>query len=200
MTRDHSEPGGGGDAALARFASTAGLDLEEREYSLSSSSAVIAMSDGCYAYMSPYRLLLLLIQEMKFARNVEEWIESIKTKISAKAGDDSSFAISFGEGGFEALRERVADVYSELEPLMYVPEGTKPNRYVLAHHANLFEELFDENERRKLAASTAPLISSKLTADDTPVLLEVVKEDSGIASESAPKVASEKDSDPKSEN
>ena len=183
LTRDHSDFGEGGDAPLERYACTKGLDLEESEYSLPPSSAVIAMSDGCFAYMSPFRLLFLLIQEIRFARNIDEWIDAIKTKISSIAGDDCSFAISLGEGGFDALRERVADVYSELEPLMYVPQDIKPNRYVLTHQESMFEELFDETRNRRLKASTPPLLPPTLASDETPVFLEVKPKDTDLKPE-----------------
>lgn len=172
LTRDHTEIGGGGDGALSKFASVAGLDLDEREYYLRPSAAVIAMSDGCYGYMTALRLMFLLTQEMRFARNCDEWMLKIKNRISAVAGDDTSFAISFGEGGFDALREQVADLYLELEQIIYVPESKKPNRFVLAHDSRQFESLFDENEARRADKLNSEKALPKTSTDESPVVFE----------------------------
>ena len=175
LTRDHTDEGGGGDAALSRFASPSKLDLDEREYRLTSGTAVIAMSDGCYAYMSPLHLMFLMIQEMVLARSSDEWLNAIKNKISLVAGDDTSFAISFGEGGFDDLRERVKVLYLELQPLMNVPES--PNRFVLAHDPKKFENLFDDNESRQSIESKSDSSLLKVSSEDkTPIIPKVLNE------------------------
>ncbi len=194
LTRDHTDEGGGGDAALKRFASSTKLDLDHREYDLPPSSAVIAMSDGCYAYMSPLRLMFLLTQEMRFARNSDEWILAIRSRISSVAQDDTSFAISFGEGGFDALRERLTDYYLELSPLMYIPERVKPNRLVLPHNSGQFEELFDENERRrsdKLKLDTGRLEPS---VDEKPLIDEKLVSYSAVEFDVATEAKRDRDS------
>lgn len=178
LTRDHTEAGGGGDAPVERYASAAGLDLDELEYLLPSTSAVIAMSDGCYAYMTPFRLLLLLVKSLQFSRDQNDWIESVKNEIFVVAGDDTSFAISFGEGGFEELKQRTKGLYKKLEPLMFIPETGESNPFILVHDKNQYQELFKENEQRCSTKSKEVSPSSESTSDDTPVMAETPPDDS----------------------
>lgn len=182
LTRDHTETGGGGDAPVERYASAAGLDLDELEYLLPSTSAVIAMSDGCYAYMTPFKLMLLLVKSLQFSRDQNDWVESVKNEISSVAGDDTSFAISFGEGGFEALKQRTKTLYQKLEPLMFIPETGETNPFILVHDKNQYQELFKENRQRCLTKSEEVSPSSESLSDDTPVLAEMPSDDSSTLS------------------
>ena len=108
LTRDHTPEGGGGDAALSRFASAAGMDLDFHSVSVGPHSAVLAMTDGCYGYMSDFDLMYLLVNTLQLARDLDEWIHMLENQISAKAGDDAALSISLGVGGFKRLRELTA--------------------------------------------------------------------------------------------
>ena len=90
------------------------------------------------------------------------------------AGDDTSFAISFGEGGFEALKQRTKGLYKKLEPLMFIPETGESNPFILVHDKNQYEELF----KRCLTKSKEVSPSGESTSDDTPVMAETPPDDS----------------------
>jgi len=156
LTRDHSESGG--DAAMSRYASAERLELDERDYLLPPAASVIAMSDGCYNYMSHFRLMYLLMTHMVRSRYVEEWLERVKSAISKVAGDDTSFAITLGEGGFKALREQSESRLDQLEAIAHIVETSPSNPYVLPHDDSAYYELLDEDDRRRAAANPEPPI------------------------------------------
>lgn len=149
LTRDHSESGG--DAALSRYASAERLELEEREFLLPPAASVIAMSDGCYGYMSHFRLMYLLMTHMVRSRYAEDWIERVKLSISKVAGDDTSFAITLGEGGFKALQEQSEARLDQLEAIAHLFETSPSNPYVLPHGDSAYYELLDSDDRRRAA-------------------------------------------------
>lgn len=155
LTRDHSESGG--DAALLRYASADSLDLEERDFLLPPATSVIAMTDGCYGYMSHFRLMYLMMNLIVRSRDVEEWIERMRVAISARAGDDTSFAITLGDGGFRALQQQCEIRLDQLEVIAHLVETSPPNPYVLPHDdSRYFEFLNDDDQRRKLTNSESP--------------------------------------------
>jgi hypothetical protein len=148
LTRDHTELGSGGDAALQRFASAKGLDLEARDYELPPEAAVIAMTDGCYAYMSNFQLMYLLVSQMARSHDEMEWRNRIRERISRVAGDDTSFSISFGRGGFAQLKQNLELRLSQMEPLAFVVETSPPNPLIVPHNESAYFELLDAVERR----------------------------------------------------
>lgn len=150
LTRDHSESGG--DAALSRYASAERLELEERDFLLPPAASVIAMSDGCYGFMSHFRLMYLLMTHMVRSRYVEDWIERVNLSISKVAGDDTSFAITLGEGGFRALQEQSEARLDQLEAIAHLVETSPSNPYVLPHGDSAYYELLDCDDRRRAAA------------------------------------------------
>jgi len=156
LTRDHSESGG--DAALSRYASAERLELDERDYLLPPAASVIAMSDGCYNYMSHFRLMYLLMTHMVRSRYVEEWLERVKIAISKVAGDDSSFAITLGEGGFKVLQQQSEARLDQLEAVAHIVETSPSNPYVLPHEDSAYYELLDDDDRRRAAANPKPPI------------------------------------------
>ena len=151
LTRDHSESGG--DAALSRYASAVTLDLEERDFLLPPSASVIAMTDGCYGYMSHFRLMYLMMRDMVRSRDVEEWIARVRDVISACAGDDTSFAITIGQGGFKALQQQSEARLDQLQPIAHLLDASPPNPYVVPHQDTAYYELMDEDDRRRAAAN-----------------------------------------------
>jgi len=151
LTRDHSESGG--DAALSRYASANTLDLEERDFLLPPATSVIAMTDGCYGYMSHFRLMYLMMSLIVRSRAVEEWIERVRAAISARAGDDSSFAITLGEGGFRSLQQQCEARLDQLEVIAHLVETSPPNPYVLPHDDSRFYEFLDADDQRRAARS-----------------------------------------------
>jgi hypothetical protein len=165
LTRDHTETGGGGDAALQRFASAAGLSLEMREFELPPEAAVIAMTDGCYGYMSNFQLMYLLISQMMRSRDESEWIERIKERISRVAGDDTSFSISFGSGGFARLRHSLELRLSQMEPLAFIVETSPPNPLIVPHNESAYFEVLDAVERRVATELAASAVKVSETTD-----------------------------------
>jgi hypothetical protein len=157
LTRDHSEPGGGGDAALQRFASAAGLSLESREFELPPEAAVIAMTDGCYGYMSNFQLMYLLVSQMVRSRDETEWKERIKARISRVAGDDTSFSISFGSGGFAQLKQALEPRLSQMEPIAFIVETDPPNPLIIPHIESAFFEVLRASDRQ--VASEGSIVS-----------------------------------------
>jgi len=151
LTRDHSESGG--DAALSRYASAEKFELEERDFLLPPAASVIAMSDGCYGYMSHFRLMYLLMTHMVRSRHVEDWIERVKRSISKVAGDDTSFAITLGEGGFKALQEQIEVRLDQLEAIAHLVETSPSNPYVLPHGDSAYYELLDYDDKQRAAAN-----------------------------------------------
>jgi hypothetical protein len=146
---------------LQRFASGAGLSLESRDFELPPEAAVIAMTDGCYGYMSNFQLMYLLISQMMRARDEQEWIERIKERISRVAGDDTSFSISFGSGGFPQLKQSLELRLSQMEPIAFLVETNPPNPLIIPHNASAYFELLDAIERRVVVdlATTAVEVS-----------------------------------------
>lgn len=163
LTRDHIDSGEGGDAALARYASAEKLDLDQREFLLPPAASVMAMTDGCYGYMSHFHLMYLLMSKMVRSRNVEEWIERIKFAISAVAGDDTGFALTLGEGGFAALKQRVEPLLDQLEPLAHLVETSPPNSYVMPYKNSAYYELVDEDDLRREAANPELPVDAAVT-------------------------------------
>lgn len=153
LTRDHTQSGDGGDGALSRFASADGLELEESDFNLPPSAAVIAMTDGCYGYMSPFRLLYTLVKHLVRSRDEEDWIGRIKKDISAAAGDDTSFAISFGEGGFEECRKQAEKSLDSLEQVAHIQELSPPNPYIVPFEDSAYLKLLINHETRRQNAS-----------------------------------------------
>ena len=162
LTRDHSESGG--DAALSRYASAERLELDERDYLLPPAASVIAMSDGCYNYMSHFRLMYLLMTHMVRSRYVEEWLERVKIAISKVAGDDSSFAITLGEGGFKVLQQQSEARLDQLEAIAHIIETSPSNPYVLPHEDSEYYKLLDDDDQRRAAANPEPPID--IVVDD----------------------------------
>ena len=160
LTIDHTETGGGGDAALDKFASSSGLNLDQREYELPREAAVIAMTDGCYGYMTPFQLMLLLIKRLQFSKNYEDWLSAIKSDIVAVAGDDASFAISFGEGGFDALKMATSKIYANLEPLIFAPEGPNLNPFIIVHDPSKYSAFFENCEAKRRPAELGTIMSN----------------------------------------
>jgi hypothetical protein len=160
LTRDHTQSGDGGDGALARYASADGLELEESDFVLPSGAAVIAMTDGCYGYMSPFRLLYTLVKHMVRSRDAEDWILRIKDDISTAAGDDTSFAISFGKGGFAALRQEAEKLLEYLEPLAHLRETSPANPFIVPFDESAYLELREEHKRRQELAAAHEKVST----------------------------------------
>ena len=176
LTIDHTPPGGGGDAALQRFASSSDVNLDEREYILPPGAAVIAMTDGCYGYMTPFQLMFVLIKRLQVSRNCEEWISAVQDDIVAVAGDDASFAISFGVGGFDALKEQTATIFDNLVPLVFAPEKPEPNPFIVLHDKRKYEEFFLASEaKRQLTALGVIVPNLDVAHGDTSVSLSVVE-------------------------
>lgn len=168
LTRDHTEPGGGGDAALQRFVSAAGLDLESRDFVLPPEAAVIAMTDGCYGYMSNFQLMYLLLSQMVRSRDEFEWRERIKERISMVAGDDTSFSISFGSGGFAQLKQSLEPRLSQLEPIAFIVETNPPNPLIIPHTDSAFHEVLDAAERQIASETTTTEVVLSDTATPIP--------------------------------
>jgi len=170
LTRDHTQSGDGGDGALARYASADGLELEESDFVLPCGAAVIAMTDGCYGYMSPFRLLYTLVRHMVRSRDAEDWILRIKDDISTAAGDDTSFAISFGKGGFAALRQEAEKLLEYLEPLAHLREVSPPNPFIVPFDESAYLELRNEHKRRQELGAAHEKVSTPVmsAASETP--------------------------------
>jgi len=162
LTRDHTRSGDGGDGALSRFASADGLELEESDFNLPPSAAVIAMTDGCYGYMSPFRLLYTLVKHLVRSRDAEEWILRIQTDISSVAGDDTSFAISFGEGGFVACQQEAEKLLDYLEPIAHIQEVSPPNPYIVPFEESAYMELLVNQENRRQGAGVSTVIRTEI--------------------------------------
>lgn len=190
LTRDHTQSGDGGDGALSRFASADGVELEESEFVLHPGAAVIAMTDGCYGYMSHFRLLYTLVKQLVRSRDADDWILRIQNDISAVAGDDTSLAISFGEGGFEACRREAEKLLDYLEPLAHLQEVSPANPYIVPFDASAYLELLVEHERRRQGAATSnveatrtePASSSGTRADHFVPALSVTEQAPSIFS------------------
>lgn len=158
LTQDHTEPGGGGDAALQRYASAGGLNLETRDFDLPPESAVIAMTDGCYGYMSPFQLMYTLVSQIVRSRDEDEWKVRIRAKISGVAGDDTSLAISFGEGGFTRLKQSLEPRLEQMEPIAFVVETDPSNPLIVPHNEGFYFEFLDA-QRKKAEPSTLDVLS-----------------------------------------
>lgn len=163
LTRDHSESGG--DAALSRYASAERLELEERDFLLPPAASVIAMTDGCYGYMSHFRLMYLLMTQLVRSTHVEDWIQRVKLSISNVAGDDTSFAITLGEGGFKALKEQSEMRLDQLEAIAHLVETSPSNPYVLPHGDSAYYELLDYDDKRRAAANPESSIGNVVSDD-----------------------------------
>jgi len=168
LTRDHTEPGGGGDAALQRFASASGLNLESREFVLPPDAAVIAMTDGCYGYMSNFQLMYLLVSQMVRSRDETEWKERIKARISRVAGDDTSFSISFGSGGFARLKQALETRFSQMEPIAFIVETDPPNPLIVPHIESAFFEVLSASDRQVASENSIVSVGVSEATGSTP--------------------------------
>jgi len=190
LTRDHTQSGDGGDGALARYASAEGLELEESDFVLPAGAAVIAMTDGCYGYMSHFRLLYTLVKHIVRSRDAEEWILRIEDDISRAAGDDTSFAISFGKGGFAALREEAEKLLEYLEPLAHLREVSPANPFIVPFDESAYLDLLVEHERRRQSVAVQAKISTAVESS----VLEVSRGAPGSAVTSPTEHAATEDS------
>jgi hypothetical protein len=148
VTRDHTSEGGGGDAALGRFASASGLDLEFHSVLTGPHSAVIAMTDGCYGYMSDFDLMYLLVNTLQLSRDLDEWVQMLEQQISARAGDDAALSISLGIGGYKRLRELTASRLNDFHDIRNVPQYSP---YVSAFHIESFRSLMSKENDGSIA-------------------------------------------------
>lgn len=169
LTRDHTEPGGGGDAALQRYASAAGLNLDSKDFELPPEAAVIAMTDGCYGYMSNFQLMYLLVSQMVRSRDENDWKERIQERISRVAGDDTSFSISFGSGGFESLKREMEPRLSQMEPLAHIVESKPPNPLIVPHQVSAYFDVLDASDRLADSDPTTGVLPSPETSVAEPV-------------------------------
>ena len=154
VTRDHTSDGGGGDAALSRFASASGLDLEFHSVLVGPHSAVLAITDGCFGYMSDFDLMYLLVNTLQLSRDLDEWVQMLEQQISARAGDDAALSISLGIGGYKRLRELTAFRLNDFHDIRNVPQNSP---YVSAFHVESFRSLMSkENGGSSAEHSIAP--------------------------------------------
>lgn len=181
LTRDHTPEGGGGDAALSRFASAAGMDLDFHSVSVGPHSAVLAMTDGCYGYMSDFDLMYLLVNTLQLSRDLDEWIHMLENQISAKAGDDAALSISLGVGGFKRLRELTASRLNDFHDIRNVPQISP---YVSAFHTESFrlylsKEAGESTREHSIAppveVPVGPESVESPVMDETPVAPESVE-------------------------
>jgi len=120
--------------------------------------------------MSPFRLLYTLVKHMVRSRDAEDWILRIKDEISSAAGDDTSLAISFGKGGFAALRQEAEKLLEYLEPLAHLREVSPPNPLIVPFEESAYLELLVEHERRREQAAAHAKVSTPVVsaASETP--------------------------------
>jgi hypothetical protein len=172
VTRDHTSDGGGGDAALSRFASASGLDLEFHSVLVGPHSAVLAVTDGCYGYMSDFDLMYLLINTLQLSRDLDEWVLMLEQQITTRAGDDAALSISLGTGGYQRLRELTAFRLNDFHDIRNVPQNSP---YVMAFHDESFRSLMSkENGGSSAEHSNAPPVEVPAATEsvDVPVIAE----------------------------
>ena len=169
LTRDHTSEGGGGDAALGRFASASGLDLEYHSVLAGPHSAVIAITDGCYGYMSDFDLMYLIVNSLQLSRDIDEWILIMKQQISEKAGDDAALSISLGVGGYQRLRQLTASRLDEFHDLRNVPQN---NPYVSVFRAESFR-LYMSKEDVGTSSDSLAVQPADVSVETEPVVVPV---------------------------
>ena len=184
LTRDHTSEGGGGDAALSRFASASGLDLEFHSVLVGPHSAVLAITDGCYGYMSDFDLMYLLVNTLQLSRDLDEWVQMLEQQISERAGDDAALSISLGIGGFKRLRELTASRLNDFHDIRNVPQI---NPYVSAFQLESFRLYMSKEDGGSTGEFSAVLPDEVPVAPESvelPVIAEVPTIDQPVAIES----------------
>jgi len=155
LTSDHNgaaSSAGGGDAALTRLATPSGLELDsfppigQGPLEIGRHSIVFAMTDGCYAYCTTFKLLLILLNELSRAANLNDWTERLRVTLSSFAGDDCSMAISLPPDiSFESLKELYEPTTQYIDDLRLVPETMPPNPFVSVHAEAAFSSVYTLN-------------------------------------------------------
>lgn len=86
------------------------FSFERKRISIRPSCAVIAATDGAYAYFrTPMEFEYMLLQTFSNASSPENWEELLNRKIAEYAGDDYTLTAAFsGYGGFAKAKEAFA--------------------------------------------------------------------------------------------
>lgn len=135
------------DAAISRCISADGpAVLDSAEIDLPLPTVLIAATDGCFGYLpTPMHFEALLLETMAAASSRDQWLDLLRTRITAVAGDDASLAIvAMGWQKHGALRKAFRPrlrtlMTTYIDPLDRVDDPETIRRTLWAQYADTYE-------------------------------------------------------------